>query len=162
MPRLEPTTAAAAVAVTLSMGTFGRQLGLAPVPPGLVQLFGPVAGAAGQFATHSLRRGIVVSLVLLSPIWGAAVLSASSSMPVIEEHLELPNAGITVLAPAAALLWAVRDFGACAELTSVRRTSGGRADRRRRWFALSSTRIKQRRGALAARPDARGTAHNSP
>ena len=161
MTRIEPRTATAAIAVTLGVGTLSKHLGLGPVPPGLIHLFGPVAEAVARFVAENLRRAVIVILVLLSPIWGAAALSAASAMPVIEEHLELPNAGITILAPAAVFLWAVRRTGHSAALPAARRTSSMRRDIDGSWVALATVLTKRGRGARAARLDVRGVSHNS-
>jgi len=161
MTRSEPRTAAAAVAVTLGVGTLGRQLGLAPMPPGLVQIFGPVAEASGRFVSDSVRRGIFVVLVLLCPIWAGATIGDVSPVPLFEEHFEVPLAGFAFFAGAVATFWAVRDSGAGTAPTPVRRLRRMPRDGRERWIARAAALIKTGRGARAARQDARGTPPHS-
>lgn len=161
MTRSAPTTATAAVAVTLGVGTLGRQLGLAPMPPGLVQIFGPVAEASGKFVADSVRRGLFVVLVLLCPIWAGATIGDVSPVPLFEEHFEVPLAGFTFFAGAVATLWAARDYGAGTALTAVRRYGGRLRDRTARWVARAAAVIKPGRGARAARLDAWGRVYNS-
>jgi hypothetical protein len=161
MTRSEPGTATAAIAVTLGVGTLSKQLGLAPLPPGLVQLFGPVAEAALRFTSESVRRGVFVLLILLCPMWGAAHVAAADSGPAFEQAIELPSAVFAILAPAVAILWAVNSQGACVALAATRRTRDVRSDGQVRWSTLACTHLKSGRGARAARPEPRGRFDNS-
>jgi len=161
MTRSEPRTAVAAVAVTLGVGTLSKQLGLAPLPPGLVSLFGPVAEASGRFAADTVKRGVFVLLILLCPMWGAAHVAATDSVPALEHAVELPLAVFAILAPGVAVLWAVNGEGACVALAATRRTRDERRDGQVRWSALACTHLKPGRGALGARLEPRARVHNS-
>lgn len=139
------------MALALGLSALGRHLGLSPLPPGVIHHFAPLAGVVGRWLGESVRRGLWVLLVLVSPLWAGIAFGAASPFPIIDEHLELPSASLPAFALVAALLLTVLGHGVLAAIGVAGGTGRLPRDAVSRWIARATAIIKSGRGAKSAR-----------